>query len=262
MGSLCDDLVAETADLRGWLAPLSEEGWRTPTPAPGWAVVHQVGHLAYFDEQAVIAAQDPDRFREHREQALADPDGIADSIAARQATLSGAEALAWFDRARTTLVETMRPLDPSLRVPWYGPDMSVASSVTARIMETWAHGQDIVDGLGGSRPPSAALRHVAHIGARALPNSFIAHGLPVPDDPVRVALAGPDGNAWFWGPEDAANVVRGPALDFCLVVTQRRHPSDTAIVAVGPVAQQWMEVAQAFAGPPGAKRQPGQFANG
>src|SRR2546423_40378 len=82
--------------------------------------------------------------------APADPDGIADSIAARQAMLSGAEALAWFDRARTALVETMRPLDPSLRVPWYGPDMSVASSVTARIMETWAHGQDIVDGLGGS----------------------------------------------------------------------------------------------------------------
>jgi uncharacterized protein (TIGR03084 family) len=138
--------------------------------------------------------------------------------------------------------------------------MSLASFITARIMETWAHGQDVADALGVVRPPSGRLRHVAFIGARAFANSFVSHGLPVPDAPVRVELVAPDGKTWAFGPADAADVVRGPALDFCLVVTQRRHPADTALSTEGPVAAEWLTIAQAFAGPAGKGRQPGQFA--
>jgi uncharacterized protein (TIGR03084 family) len=102
---------------------------------------------------------------------------------------------------------------------------------------------------------------VAFIGARAVTNSFVSHGLPVPDAPVRVELVAPDSSGiWTFGPPDAADVVRGPALDFCLVVTQRRHRADTALSAEGPVAAEWLTVAQAFAGPAGKGRQPGQFA--
>ena len=32
--------------------------------------------------------------------------------------------------------------------PWYGPSMSARSFVTARLMETWAHGMDVADALG------------------------------------------------------------------------------------------------------------------
>ena len=85
--------------------------------------------------------------------------------------------------------------------------------------------------------------------------------MQVPERDVRVELAAPDGSTWTWGPEDAADVVRGDALDFCLVVTQRRHPADTALVVEGPAAEEWMGIAQAFAGPPGPGRQPGQFAS-
>ncbi len=81
----------------------------------------------------------------------------------------------------------------------------------------------------------------------------------MPDQPVRVDLTSPTGEHWTWGPDDAADAVSGAAVDFCLVVTQRRHPADTGLVATGPVAAEWMTIAQAFAGPPGAGRRPGQF---
>jgi hypothetical protein len=123
-------------------------------------------------------------------------------------------------------------------------------------METWAHGLDIADALGVTREPTERLRHIAYLGFRALGNGFAAHGLDVPDAPVRVVLSTPDGALWTFGPPDAADRVVGPALDFCFVVTQRRHRADLALVATGPVANAWLGVAQAFAGPPGTGREP------
>jgi uncharacterized protein (TIGR03084 family) len=164
--------------------------------------------------------------------------------------------------ARAGFIDAVRTLDPGTRVPWYGPDMTLASSVTARLMETWAHGQDVADALGVSRVPTNRLRHVAFLGARAFANSYRARGLPVPETAVRIELVGPDGDRWDYGPDDAADVVRGPALDFCLVVTQRRHPADTDLESGGPVAVEWLSIAQAFAGPPGQGRRPGQFPKG
>jgi uncharacterized protein (TIGR03084 family) len=134
--------------------------------------------------------------------------------------------------------------------------MRPASSVTARLMETWAHGQDVVDTLGVVRRPTARLRHVAHLGVATLGWSFRVRGLPVPEEPVLVELTGPHGELWTWGPDDAADRVTGPAEDFCLVVTQRRHRGDTALVATGPVADAWLDVAQAYAGAPGTGRPP------
>jgi hypothetical protein len=69
-----------------------------------------------------------------------------------------------------------------------------------------------------------------------------------------VELTAPDGAAWSWGAADADNRVEGNALDFCRVVTQRRHLHDRGPVVRGPVAQQWISVAQAFAGPAGPGR--------
>jgi uncharacterized protein (TIGR03084 family) len=126
-------------------------------------------------------------------------------------------------------------------------------------METWAHGQDVADGLGETRTPSARLRHVAFLGYRSLPNSYRSRGLEVPEASVRVELDGTAGEPWSFGPEGATDRVHGPAVDFCLVVTQRRHLDDTDLVCDGPVASEWMAIAQAFAGPPGPGRRPGQF---
>jgi uncharacterized protein (TIGR03084 family) len=116
-------------------------------------------------------------------------------------------------------------------------------------METWAHGQDVVDALGLHRPPTARLRHIAHLGVATRGFAFTNRGLGVPSEP-RVTLSTPAGEAWTWGPEAADEWVTGPALDFCLVVTQRRHLDDMALVVHGDGARRWMAIAQCFAGPP------------
>jgi len=256
LGELTDDLAAETAELRAMLAGLDARDWLRPTPAAGWTIADQVSHLAFFDDAAVTAATDPDEFAARFGRPAASGELSPDDVAERFRSLSAAELLAWLDRARLRLIEVFSGLDPATRLPWFGLPMSAASSVTARIMETWAHGQDIADALGVSRMPTARLRHIAHIGVRALPYSFGVHGLGVPAEPVRVELTGPAAERWSWGPPDAANRVLGPALDFCLLVTQRRHLADLAVTAEGPVALQWLTIAQAFAGPPGPGREP------
>jgi len=260
MYALAGDLAAETAVTRDLVADLSEDGWRTPTPAVGWTIADQIGHLAYFDEMAVKSAVRPEEFAAERAAMQAPGAAIdPDALAARYRDRSGAQVLAWFDASRAMLLGTFAGLDPGLRVPWFGPAMSAASSLTARFMETWAHTQDIADALGVTREPTDRLRHVAHIGVGARAFSYAAHGLPAPDVPVFVALTAPSGATWTWGPADAADRVGGPALDFCLLVTQRRHRDDLALAVEGQAARQWIAIAQAFAGPPGGGRHPGQF---
>ncbi|WP_224389715.1 TIGR03084 family metal-binding protein [Pseudonocardia sp. ICBG1293] len=254
MQALADDLATESAQLRALLAPLTEDDWRRDTPAEGWTIADQVSHLAHFDDVAVRSATDPDAFRADLERITAEGGIDPDTVAASYRDLSGAALLSWFDDARGRLVEVFRALDPALRVPWFGPALSAASSLTARIMETWAHGQDVADALGVTREPSPRLRHVAHIGVGARAFSFAAHGRPAPAEPVRVELAAPGGGTWTWGPDDAADRVTGPAQDFCLAVTQRRHRDDVGLVVTGPAATAWMEIAQAFAGAPGTGR--------
>lgn len=260
IADLCNDLDAETAVLVERLAALDDAGWATLTPADGWTVKDQIGHLAFFDGAVTNALTDPDRFRADLAEAMRQPGSFIDAITAADKGRGGAQILGSFEAARAAMVDAFVHADLSLRVPWYGPDMSVASALTARIMETWAHGQDVFDAFAIGHPVTAALRQVAHIGVRALPNSFITRGRGVPSDPVRVELVGPDGSAWIWGPADATDRITGLAEEFCLVVTQRRHPADTNLVAEGPVATEWIGIAQAFAGPAGSGRRPGQFA--
>jgi len=252
MTALAADLAAESAVTRALVAGLDEPGWRTPTPAAGWDIVDQIGHLAYFDEVTVRSALHPAEFE--AELAAASEGVDPDAIAARFRDRSGAQLLGWFDTARADLIATFAGLDPRARLPWFGPAMSAASSLTARIMETWAHTQDVADALGVTREPTSRLRHVAHIGVGARAFSYAVHGKTLPAVDIRVELTGPDGTAWTWGPAGAENRVTGPALDFCLLVTQRRHRDDLALAIEGPAATEWMAIAQAFAGAAGTGR--------
>ena len=130
---------------------------------------------------------------------------------------------------------------------------------SARIMETWAHGQDVADALGITREPTQRLRHVAHIAVAARGYAFTMNGRQPPEVPIRVELVAPDGATWTWGPADAPERVSGPALDFCLLATRRRHRDDLSVKAKGANAEAWLDIAQAFAGPPGPGRRAGQF---
>ncbi len=259
MPGLLADLADEHADLDVVLRAVDGEGWDTPTPAPGWAVRDQISHLAFFDEAASTAIAQPHRFSAGAEAVLAaagrGDDPMAEHLR-RGRAMAGPELLHWWRSARAGLVEAASALPRGARVPWYGPSMSAASFVSARLMETWAHGQDVADAVGVRPQPTSRLRHVAQIGVRARPFSFAVHGLEPPRGAVRVELEGPGGDRWYWNEEAVDEEVRGLGLDFCLVVTQRRHLADTGLVVKGEVARQWMAVAQAFAGPPGAGCQP------
>ena len=253
---LLADLEAEHADLEGLLVGLDEASWGTMTPADGWAVRDQVSHLAFFDDAAKMAILDPTAFTTLAEAALAaEGDPMAEHLA-RGRALEGRAVLAWWQGARRAMAGAADGLDAHDRVPWFGPPMGALSFVSARLMETWAHGQDVADALGVTRVPTSRLRHIAHLGVRARPFSYVVHGLEVRPEPVAVALTGPSGERWEWDMGASSELVSGTALDFCLVVTQRRHLADTDLTVRGPVAQQWLSIAQAFAGPPGNGRSP------
>jgi uncharacterized protein (TIGR03084 family) len=256
IGLLLVDLEAESADLDRIVAPLAPEGWATPTPAEGWTVAHQIGHLAWTDDAATLAATDGDAFGDVLGAALNDPDGFVDRAADAAAASAPDDLLQSWRDGRRALGRALASVPDGARIPWFGPPMSAPSMATARLMETWAHGQDVADALGVERVPTDRLRHVSHIAVRARGFAYTVHGLAAPDQEVRVELEAPSGEAWSWGPADASEVVSGPALDFCLLATKRRNRDDLSLVAHGDLAEEWLGIIQAFAGPPGGGRPP------
>ena len=251
-----DDLRAEGDELDALVAELPDERWALATPAPRWTVAHQIAHLAWTDHSSLLAVTDRDAFAREVEKALAQPGDFVDNGAEEGAAKPPAQLLADWRSGRRALEDALRAAPDGARFPWYGPPMSTASMATARLMETWAHGLDVADALGVVRPPTDRLRHIARLGVRTRDFAFGVQGLPAPFEEFRVELTAPSGGLWAFGPEDAVDRVTGPALDFCLLVTQRAHRTDLALHAEGDDADRWLDIAQAFAGPPGSGRPP------
>jgi len=251
-----DDLRAENDELDRRVAGLGAAQWALPTPAPGWTVAHQIAHLAWTDRSSVLAVTDEDAFSREVEKALAAPGDFVDNGAEEGAAQPPEQLLADWRAGREALQEALRAAPPGARFPWYGPPMAVASMATARLMETWAHGLDVADALGVEPLPTDRLRHIVRLGVRTRDFAFGVHGLPTPFEEFRVELRSPSGQLWTFGPEDADDRVTGSAFDFCLLVTQRAHRADLGLRAEGADADRWLDVAQAFAGPPGSGRPP------
>lgn len=248
------DLQAESDELDALVAPLPAEDWATMTPAPGWTIAHQIGHLLWTDRVSLLSVTDEAAFAEALTAAAADPGGFVDAAAEELAAMPPAELLADWRDTRRRLHEALLGVADGRKLPWFGPPMSASSMATARLMETWAHGLDVADALGVTRIPTDRLRSIAHIGVRARDYAYIINNLTPPSEPFYVELRGPGGDIWSWGPPDAAQRVTGSAEDFCFLVTQRRPRSGLDVTAVGEDAQQWLGIAQAFAGPPGVGR--------
>lgn len=249
--TVCADLAAEHEALDEVVESLSDEQWLLATSSPGWAIVDQVGHLRYFDGTAALAVSDPDAFRASFDAlvAAAGGAGIDDFTLGDFRRAGASERVTLWRENRSRLLAAANSLTEGQRVPWYGPSMGAASFITARLMETWAHGQDIVDALGVSRVATDRLRHIAQLGVITRAWSYRVRGEDVPEGDVRVTLRAPSGADWTWGSDCADDEITGSAEDFCLVVTQRRHVDDTDLQA-GALGRHWLERAQAFAGGP------------
>jgi len=245
------DLTAEQNALERIVIGIDDEAWRTPTASPGWDVRDQIGHLTFFDGTAALAISDPDAFAEGVSALIeaARTVGVDEYTIGAARRLPPAEVLELWRMNRSRLDTASQSLSEQARVAWYGPSMGAMSFLTARLMEVWAHGQDIVDALGADRPASDRLRHIARLGFNTRNWSYIVKGLDAPPSPIRVELSAPNGDRWTYGPSDAKDTVEGSAEDFCLVVTQRRHVDDTDLQCAG-AGREWMLIAQAFAGGP------------
>lgn len=251
LAELTQDLIAEQDDLDTIVSALEAGALAMPTPSPRWSIADQLGHLAFFDTTAALAINDPEAFVAHRADMLATIAGDDSDEATLGAyrAMSADELLDRWRESRAALAAAAATLGEKQRVEWYGPSMGAKSFLTARLMEAWAHGQDIADTVGVQRQPSNRLIHIAQLGVITQKWSFIVRGEePLPVD-IAVALDPPEGGeAWTWGDQELPDRVTGSAEDFCLVVTQRRHVDDTALVAHGDHARRWLLNAQAFAG--------------
>lgn len=251
LAPLLDDLRAEQAELR---VVVGRADLATPTPAEGWDVRDAVAHLAGTDVEARRAATQPDVFLAGLGDVARDIDGFLQSQLDARRDLPQEQLVEDWQRGFDAMVEAFAAVPAGTKVPWYGPPMSPASFATARLMEYWAHGQDVVDALGVSRVPTSRLRHICHLGVRTRGFAYVNRGRVAPDVPVAVELVAPDGGTWSFGDSGAEQRIIGTAQDFCLLVTQRRHRDDLALVAHGAAADDWLDVAQCFAGPPGPGR--------
>ncbi|MEV8379015.1 TIGR03084 family metal-binding protein [Kribbella sp. NPDC056861] len=253
------DLVAEGNELDDLVSGLPQTSWRLSTPAGGWTIADQIAHLAWTDSIARMSIDSPAEFASIADRARGGLAAYVDRCAAETAKLAPGELLSYWRCVRSELVDVLAAAPASELVAWFGPPLSLTWLATARIMETWAHGQDVLDAVGRRREPTARLRHVAQLGVRARDYAFTVNGLTAPVEEFRTELTAPDGQLWTWGPEDAAQRVIGSAHDFCLRVTQRRHLADLDLHAVGTDAEVWLMIAQAYAGQPGTGRRAGQF---
>lgn len=254
LDDLCRDLRDESDELLRVLADLDEPGWETMTASEPWRVKDQISHLAWNDDATVRALTKPQEFLAARPDGMEAIQAMVDQVIVDCRHLAGDELLAWFGDARDTMLDTFSGRNPKDRMPWYGPEMSLASKLTARFMETWAHGFDVFDALGIEKPLTDRARHVVFLGLQALPNAYAAQGRDLPDRPVRVEVTSPSGELWVMGSAEATDVVRGSAFDLALVVTQRLDAGDADLQSEGEIAAEWLQIAQAFAGPPGAGR--------
>lgn len=261
MQQQADDLRAEGEELCELLRSLSNSDWDRSTPFKGWTVNDVIGHLHGGDWAVILSMSDPAAyavFKKARQEARDRGDEDARNRLGPELE-SGPRLMAQWYEYFQEMCRQVAAADPKARIQWSGPDMSVRMAATVRMMETWAHGQDIFDLLYRPRIPTDRLKSIAVLGVKTFGWTFRNRDLPVPADMPHVSLTAPSGATWdFPGAEGTAGRVEGAAVDFCHVVTQGRNIADTSLTVTGDTAMQWMAIAQCFAGPPHNPPAPGE----
>ena len=255
------DFHDESLALHDLLGAQDDAVFGRETQFKRWTVDDVLLHLHFWNVAADLALQDAAAFR-----AFYAP--VAETLARGEplrpfesAYVHGLRGRALLETWRTQVVAmTARfaAADPKQRLAWAGPDMSARTSISARLMETWAHGQAVWDTLGLERRDTDRIRSIAVLGVNTFAWSFTGRKLPVPPRPPHVRLTAPSGTVWTWNEPDETELIEGPATAFCQVVAQTRNVADVGLRVVGETARSWMEIAQCFAGPPRRPPAPGK----
>lgn len=256
-----EDFRQECASLAGVLEHLPEADFQRPTLFKSWTINDVIGHLHMFNVAVRLTLQDDRKFADFFAPVAATLKQGKSMLEAQYVWLNDLQGRALFDIWRGECTNTANlycNTDPKRRVKWAGPDMSARSSITARQMETWAHGQEIFDCLGIERDDTDRIKNIAHLGVQTFGWTFINRKIEVPGAAPHVVLTAPSGAVWEWNEVQENNRVSGSATEFCQVVAQTRNLADTSLVTTGDTARQWMEIAQCFAGEPNDPPAPGQ----
>ncbi len=255
------DLRAEADELHAFLQTLEERDWGRPTAFLQWTPWDVVAHLHYFDRVSLLALEGEDSFAVKRDEMIQGiSSGLSSAEIARRdfGDLNPAELLERWRETCHAMATQLGESDPKRRLPWFGPDMGVRMFTTARLMETWAHGQEVYDLMRVRRKDSDRIKHIATIGIKTFGWTFVNRGLEVPGRSPYVRLVAPSGEIWEWNEPSESERITGEASDFCHVVTQGRNIADTPLEVVGPIATRWMSIAQCFAGGPADPPKPGE----
>ena len=261
MLQVSEDFRDEVEELHGLLQTLKPEDWDRETGFMQWTPWDVVAHLHYFDRVSLVALEGEETFAPERKalvKALFEQGRTHRELARER--FAGVEAAELAEQWRSTahaLAGALGGLEPKRRLPWFGPDMGVSMFTTARYMETWAHAQEIYDLVGASRSHTDRIKNIATIGLKTFGWTFVNRKLEIPGPPPYVRIAAPSGEVWEWNEPSETECIRGDAVDFCHVVTQGRNIADTALEVTGPIATQWMSIAQCFAGAPADPPKPG-----
>lgn len=254
------DLIAEGEDLDQLVAGLTPAQWATPTPAPGWSIAHQVAHLASIAALAQTAATQPAAFQARLARGGGDFDGAVQALLRPYLALAPEELLRRWRADRAAATSALASLPADQPVPWLARPLPAQLLASAGVMELVAHGQDIADGAAASRSYTDRIWHAAVFALGNWDYAYQVRGLEPPAEQFRFELTAPSGAQWAFGPPAAAERITGPATDFCLLTTRRRHRGDLRLAATGPQTERWLDIAQGYRGAPGPGRRPGQFA--
>jgi uncharacterized protein (TIGR03084 family) len=245
-------LSEQHAELAGILEGLDEADWQRPTPScEGWTVLDVVLHLAQTDEVAIESAQGSfgselaSMFTDGG--STANVDEAAEVMVVAQRDTTGADLFVRWKTASGTLRQVLATVDPSSRKQWVSGELSARTLATTRLAESWIHTRDVAEALDIELTPPDRLWHITRLAWRTVPYAFARAGCDAPG-PVAFELRSPNGVMWEFNPDDLPEtVIRGDAIELCLVAARRVDPADTDLVGEGPDADAVLELVRTYA---------------
>ncbi|CAI8430504.1 MAG: Uncharacterised protein [Rhodobiaceae bacterium UBA7378] len=254
-----NDFKAESDVLYAVMQDLNDADFAEPTQFKGWTLNDVLEHLHMWNWAANESYVDEDNFVTFVERVMTETKGGSLKPFERKWIdgLAGRDLLETWRGFYTDMAARFEQVDPKMRLKWAGPSMSARSSISARLMETWAHGQEVFDHLGVVRADGDHIKSIAVLGTNTFGWTYATRG-ETPAGPMPyVRLTAPSGDIWEFGEPSDTEIVEGAASEFCQVVTQVRNIADTQLRVEGPGAIDWMSKAQCFAGGPETPPAPG-----